>query len=151
MDCVSEHISLNTLAELFVKGYLLYIVVRINRTYMSIDTSRRDMNKNIKWQSTLVNMCTSYQSLAMMILYDSRMTNVFLLKNFSFQEQLFHSQTQCLYIVLHFAGAKMISGLSSSTLFFFDVWHLFNAVWCCFLLMFTLRTTVIGIRGSGEL
>ena len=85
---------------------------------MSIDTSRRDMNKNIKWQSTLVNMCTSYQSLAMMILYDSRMTNVFLLKNFSFQEQLFHSQTQCLYIVLHFAGAKMISGLSSSTLFF---------------------------------
>ena len=35
----------------------------------------------------------------MMILYDSRMTDVyFLLKNFSFQEQLFHSQTQCLYI-----------------------------------------------------
>lgn len=42
----------------------------------------------------------------------------FLLKNFSFQEQLFHSQTQCLYIVLHFAGAKMISGLSSSMLVF---------------------------------
>ena len=32
-------------------------------------------------------------------------------------------------IVLHFAGAKMISGLSSSLLFLFDVWHLFNAVW----------------------
>ena len=51
------------------------------------------MNKNIKWQSTLVNMCTSYQFLAMMILYDSRMTDVFFT-----QEQLFHSQTQCLYI-----------------------------------------------------
>ena len=92
MDCVSEHISLNTLAELFVNGYLLYIVIRIYRIYMSMETPRRDMNKNIKWQSTLVNMCTLYQSLAMMILYDGRITN------FSFQEQLFQSQTQCLYI-----------------------------------------------------
>ena len=37
-------------------------------------------------------------------------------------------------IVLHFAGAKMISGLSSSLLFFY-VWHLFNVVWYrCFTL-----------------
>ena len=102
MDCVSEHISLNTLAELFVKGYLLYIVVRINRTYMSIDTSRRDMNKNIKWQSTLVNMCTSYQSLAMMILYDSRMTNVF------FTQEFFFSRT-----VISFANSVSIYCVTS--------------------------------------
>ena len=50
-----------------------------------MEISRRDMNKNIKWQSTLVVVRTLYQSLAMMILYDGRMTDV-LLKNFSFQE-----------------------------------------------------------------
>ena len=33
-------------------------------------------NKNIEWQLTLVIMCALYQSLAMTILYDGRMTNV---------------------------------------------------------------------------
>jgi len=41
-------------------------------------------------------------------------------------------------IVLHFAGAKMISGLSSSLLFLFDVWHLFNAVWYRLFYLFLL-------------
>ena len=61
-DHVSEHISLNILAELFVNRYLLYIFVQINRIYTSMEISRRDMNKNIKWQSTLVIMCTLFQS-----------------------------------------------------------------------------------------
>ena len=56
---------------------------------MSMEISRRDMNKNIKWQSTLVVMCTLYQSLAMMILYDGRMTDVFTQEFFRIAQYLY--------------------------------------------------------------
>ena len=41
-----------------------------------MEISRRDMNKNVLWQSTLVIKCTLFQCLAMTILYVGRMTNV---------------------------------------------------------------------------
>jgi len=75
-DHVSEHISLNILAELFVNGYLLYIFVQINSIYSSMEISRRIMNKSIKWQSKLIIKCTLFQSLAMTILYVGRMIDV---------------------------------------------------------------------------
>ena len=100
MDCVSEHISLNTLAELFVNGYILYVSVQINRIYMSIELSRRDMNKNIEWQSTLVIMCALYQSLAMTILYDGSMTNVSYSRIFHFKNSCF-SRKLSIYILVY--------------------------------------------------